>query len=465
MEYILLGLLVIVVVLLIVLIVRSPKKDTNTREIQDVGNRIETLRSSMDSGFINVNNSVSRQGDSTANIISNLNRDIREGQDKSRQEVSLLLNNVQETNARTIRDLRLENNEAVKIQRTEIKNAFESVRDGLNNISKDITQNLIDIKDANTRSIEKMRQDNQASMDKINDTVNEKLQKTLDDKLSKSFETVRSQLVEVEKSLGEMRTVASGVTDLKNVLSNVKTRGVIGEYQLEAILAEILTNDQYEVQFPIETGGTERVDFAIKLPGTAADENSYVYLPMDSKFPGDTYQALVNALETGDSNMIQNCKKLLKSEILKEAKSISDKYIKPPYTTDFAIMFLPFEGLYAEVVNMGLLEEMQSKYRVNVAGPSTTAALLNSFRMGFRTLAIQKRSGEVYQTLEAVRKEFSTFEKGLESMKQRLSQAGNELDKLIGTRTRAINRKLRDVADITMQEADEILGISEDMDE
>ena len=338
----------------------------------------------------------------------------------------------------------------------DIGNDFAKQKDVILALKHDMLRDLNDMKVSNLEAIQSMMVKNQTSLDKINDTVNEKLQKTLDERLSKSFESVQTQLAEVYKGLGEMKNLASGVNDLKNVLSNVKTRGIIGEYQLEAILEEILTKEQYEIQYALKPGSPERVDFAIKLPGNA-DTN--VYLPIDSKFPGDTYQQLVAALESGDKTNIENCRKMLRTTILSEAKSIQNKYIDPPNTTDFAIMFLPFEGLYAEVVNMGLLEELQNKYNVNIAGPSTMASLLTTFRMGFKTMAIEKRSGEVWKVLEAVKKEFGNFEQGLQKMKERLGQADTELDKLIGTRTTAINRKLREVSSSEDIDTKEILGI------
>jgi DNA recombination protein RmuC len=344
---------------------------------------------------------------------------------------------------------RRELSDALALQRSELKSSMDSMANNLHDIRLEIKGELKDIQSSNRESL-----------DKINDTVNEKLQKTLDDRISQSFKTVQEQLAEVYKGLGEMKNLASGVSDLKNVLSNVKTRGIVGEYQLEAILSEILTNDQYEVQFAVTPNSSERVDFAIKLPGNG---EQYVYLPIDSKFPGDAYANLASSIDTGSREEIDLARKQLRSTVLSEAKSIRDKYIDPPYTTDFAIMFLPFEGLYAEVVNMGMVEELQSKYNVNIAGPSTMAAMLNSFRMGFRTLAIQKRSGEVWTVLEAVKKEFGTFEEGLRKMKDRIRQTDDELEKLIGTRTNVINRKLKSVTtSLSLQEADDILGIESD---
>ena len=309
---------------------------------------------------------------------------------------------------------------------------------------KAMTAELDKIRAETLGSLEKIRTENQQSLDKINGTVNEKLQKTLDDRITQSFEAVNKRLAEVYEGLGEMKAVASGVSDLKNVLSNVKTRGIMGEIQLGAILSEILAPEQYAEQAAVVPNGKERVDFAVKLRG--AEDGGSVYLPIDSKFPGDRYADLLAAYESGDAAEIKQRRAALESEICSCAKSIHDKYIRPPYTTDFAIMFLPFEGLYAEVVNMGLVEQLQNRCKVNIAGPSTMAAMLNSLQMGFRTLAIQKKSGEVWKVLEAAKKEFSQFETVLDKTRDRLRQADEELEKLIGVRTRAINRRLKDVA-------------------
>lgn len=318
-----------------------------------------------------------------------------------------------------------------------------------------IENDMKELSRENREGLEKIRTSNSESLDRINNTVNDKLQKTLDDKISRSFETVNKRLAEVYEGLGEMKNVASGVSDLKNVLSNVKTRGIMGELQLSAILSEILAPEQYEEQAAVISGSSERVDFAVKLPGMSDGE--FVYLPIDSKFPGDTYSALLNAYESGSADELKNRRVALETEIKRCAKSIRDKYVKPPYTTDFAIMFLPFEGLYAEVVNMGLVEVLQRNYKVNIAGPSNMAAMLNSLQMGFRTLAIQKKSGEVWMVLEAAKKEFETFEKGLTDTRNRLRQADEELDKLIGTRTRAINRKLKTVT--ALESSDEAVRL------
>lgn len=287
-----------------------------------------------------------------------------------------------------------------------------------------------------------MQEDNNKQLEKMRVTVDEKLQKTLEDKMNKSFSLVNERLEQVYKGLGEMQNLAVGVGDLKKVLSNVKTRGILGEIQLGSILMEILSPEQYEENVATKKGSRNVVEFAVKLP---ADDDSFIYLPIDSKFPGDSYSAYRDAVESGDKEKIDLTLKALLATIKNEAKDIHDKYIDPPNTTEFAIMFLPFEGLYSEVVNRGMVEILQRDYKVNIAGPSTMAALLNSLQMGFKTLAVQKRSAEVWKILGSVKTEFDKFNDVLVMTQQRLNQANSELDKLVGVRTRQIQRKLKDV--------------------
>ena len=296
-----------------------------------------------------------------------------------------------------------------------------------------------------TAKMDKMTAENIRQLDNIRETVDEKLQKTLEERITRSFKTVSDRLEQVHKGLGEMQTLASGVGDLKKVLSNVKTRGILGEIQLGSILEQILSPEQYEENVKTRASGNERVEFAVKMPGSGDD---FVYLPIDAKFPGDTYEALMNAYETGDKALVDAASKNLETAVKKAAKDIHDKYIEPPYTTDFAIMFLPFEGLYAEVVKSGLTEKLQRDFKVNIAGPTTMAALLNSLQMGFKTLAIQKRSSEVWKVLAAAKTEFGRFQIVIEKTQQRLNQANEELDKLVGVRTRSINRTLKSISDM-----------------
>ena len=319
----------------------------------------------------------------------------------------------------------------------------------LHSFSSDNVQSLENIRRSVDEKLESIRRENLRQLDEMRQTVDEKLQKTLEDKMNKSFSLVNERLEQVYKGLGEMQTLAVGVGDLKKVLSNVKTRGILGEIQLGAILSEILTKEQYEENIATKKGSKNVVEFAIKLPSDGAGT---VYLPVDSKFPGDTYSALRDAVESGDKQSIESAQKALVQRIKSEAKDIHDKYIDPPNTTEFAIMFLPFEGLYSEVVNMGLVEVLQREYKVNIAGPSTMAALLNSLQMGFKTLAVQKRSAEVWKILGGVKTEFDKFNDVLVMTQQRLDQANKELDKLVGVRTRQIQRQLKDVESVNLSE-------------
>ncbi len=319
----------------------------------------------------------------------------------------------------------------------------------LHSFSSGNAQSLENIRRSVDEKLESIRRENLRQLDEMRQTVDEKLQKTLEEKMNKSFSLVNERLEQVYKGLGEMQTLAVGVGDLKKVLSNVKTRGILGEIQLGAILSEILTKEQYEENIATKKGSKNVVEFAIKLPSDGAGT---VYLPIDSKFPGDTYSALRDAVESGDRQSIESAKKALVQRIKGEAKDIHDKYIDPPNTTEFAIMFLPFEGLYSEVVNMGLVEVLQREYKVNIAGPSTMAALLNSLQMGFKTLAVQKRSAEVWKILGGVKTEFDKFNDVLVMTQQRLDQANKELDKLVGVRTRQIQRQLKDVESVNLSE-------------
>ena len=282
-------------------------------------------------------------------------------------------------------------------------------------------------------------------LESIRVTVDEKLEKTLSERLGQSFETVGKQLLEVQKGLGEMQSLAQDVGGLKKVLSNVKDRGGVGEIQLEMLLEQILAPEQYAANVKTKAGSNDIVEFAIKLPGKD-DMNSVVYLPIDAKFPRDVYEKVLDAYETADTTIIDAADKELENTIKKMAKDIHDKYIDPPHTTDFAIMFLPFEGIYAEVIRRSnLLEQLQRDYKITITGPTTLAAILNSLQMGFRTLAIQKRSSEVWKILGAVKTEFEKFGGLLDKAQKQITSAGETIDQLKGTRTRAIQRQLRDV--------------------
>ncbi len=303
-------------------------------------------------------------------------------------------------------------------------------------------QKLDNMRRTLSENMDKMQQGNRAQLEEIRKTVDEKLQNTLEKKLNDSFQLVSQRLEQVYKGLGEMQSLAAGVGDLKKVLSNVKSRGVLGEIQLGAILEQILSPEQYAKNVATKKGSQNVVEYAVKLPG---DDGVPVWLPIDAKFPADAYEQLLDAYDAADPAQVDAALKLLRDRIRGFARDIHTKYIAPPATTDFAIMFLPVEGLYAEVVRAGMVEQLQRDYKVNIAGPTTMGALLNSLQMGFRTLAIQKRSSEVWKVLSSVKTEFDTFGAVLEATQKRLEQAGSELDKLVGVRTRQIQNKLRSV--------------------
>lgn len=305
-----------------------------------------------------------------------------------------------------------------------------------------------------------MQEDQNKRLGEMRETVDEKLQKTLEDKIGQSFRLVSDRLEQVYKGLGEMQTLANGVGDLKKVLSNVKTRGILGEIQLGAILEQLLSKEQYEENVVTKSTGSDRVEFAIKLPG---DQHGTVWLPIDAKFPQEPYLKLLEAYDGGAQEQVEAAYKTLERAIKTAAKDIHDKYIEAPYTTDFAILFLPVEGLYAEVVRHGLVEALQKDYKVNIAGPTTMAALLNSLQMGFKTLAIQRHSSEVWTVLGAVKTEFDKFGQVLVQTQARINQANTELDKLVGVRTRSIQRKLNSIASLDEDMTKELLGLDDDL--
>jgi len=297
---------------------------------------------------------------------------------------------------------------------------------------------------------EEMIKTTELRLERMRETVDEKLHKTLEERLGKSFELVTKQLLVVQKGLGEMQTIASGVGDLKKVLTNVKTRGVLGEIQLGNILEEIMAPDQYEANVKTKTGSDAIVEYAVKLPGRNPQDKS-VYLPIDAKFPQEDYVRLQSAYEAGDSIAVENSLKALLQAVKKFAKDISTKYLDPPNTTDFGIMFLPVEGLFAEVVRQpDMIAFLQREYKIVVTGPTTLAAMLNSLQMGFKTLAIQKRSSEVWKVLAAVKKEFSTFGGVLEKAQKKINEAHTEIENLVGTRTRMMQSKLKNVEQLEL---------------
>ncbi len=326
--------------------------------------------------------------------------------------------------------------------RTETQGNISTLRDTVSTMANSLDTRFDRFQKSFEGRVFAMQQSNEKKLEEMRVTVDEKLQKSLEDSLSRSFKLVSERLEQVYQSLGEMQKLSGGVDELKKVLSNVKTRGILGEVQLGAILEQILSPEQYELNVATKKNSTERVEFAVKLPG---DQGGCVYLPIDAKFPLDAYQNLLDAYDSGEAAKVEEAAKVLTNRIKSFAKDISNKYIDVPHTTEFGILFLPVEGLYAEVVRRGMVEELQ-KLKINIAGPTTMAALLNSLQMGFKTLAIQKHSGEVWAVLEGVKQEFNRFGDVLEKTQSRMRQASEELDKLVGVRTRAINNRLKTVA-------------------
>lgn len=386
-------------------------------------------------GIVILNQLKKASDNSNSEEFKRLEQTIRNEQSALRQELS----SSTQMSVKNLGDMIAASQNAYAISQSK---SLAQLEERLKTFSLTNEQQLDNIRHSVENRLNYIQEDNNKKLEEMRKTVDERLQQSIEEKMNRSFSLVNERLEQVYKGLGEMQSLAVGVGDLKKVLSNVKTRGILGEIQLSAILSEILSPEQYEENVATKKGSKNVVEFAVKLP---SDDDKFIYLPIDSKFPGDTYAALRDAIDEGDKIKIDLAAKALITRIKSEAKDIHDKYIDSPYTTEFAIMFLPFEGLYSEAVNRGLVEILQRDYKVNIAGPSTMAALLNSLQMGFKTLAVQKRSAEVWEILGAVKQEFDKFGDVLEATQQRLDQANKELDKLVGVRTRQIQRKLKDV--------------------
>ena len=362
---------------------------------------------------------------------------------------------------KSIRDefqrMREESHDRAKRNREEQTASMKSFEERFNAGVKDLQFTI-------EKNLKNIREDNDKQLGEMRRTVDEKLQTTLEKRLGESFKQVSERLEQVHKGLGEMKSIASGVGDLKKVLSNVKTRGVLGEYQLGNILEQILTPEQYAMNVSTKKGSQAHVEFAIKLPGKSSGEE--VWMPVDSKFPIEPYESLLAAYDVGEKDQIEAAQKILIRLVESFAREISEKYIDPPHTTDFGIMFLPVESLYAEVLrHPGLFETLQRKYKITVTGPTTLSALLNSLQMGFRTLAVQKRSSEVWNVLGAVKAEFGLFGEHLERVRKQLDTAAGSLEKLQTTRTNVMERKLRNVETLDPSESPSVLELPSDPEE
>ena len=359
---------------------------------------------------------------------------------------------------RNMRELRTELNQALNLSTQQMQTTLHRNLMTTNEMQREKFDAMNRQQDLLVKSTEKR-------LDDMRMMVEEKLQKTLNERIGQSFELVRTQLENVQRGLGEMKNLAEDVGGLKKVLGNVKTRGTFGEIQLGALLEQMLSPEQYEANVKTRKNATEFVEFAIKLPGKDNDKE-VVYLPIDAKFPKDVYEQYIDAYEEGDTSRIESTSKQLEITIKRMAKDIHDKYVEPPFTTDFAIMFLPFENIYAEVIRRtSLIETLQKDFKIVVTGPTTLGAILNSLQMGFRTLAIQKRTSEVWSVLGAVKTEFSKFGGMLEKVQKNLQSAGDQLEEVMGKRTRAIERKLRQVEALPAEESRKMLSMNEFTDE
>lgn len=374
--------------------------------------------------------------------------DLAKGLKENREELNNSISTFQKSFLESLQKLNEVLNNSAKVNRDELSKSLKEFQDTF-------TLNVKNFNDLQKQKFEDMgkKQDElvkstELKLEKMRETVDEKLHKTLEERLGQSFKIVSEQLQAVQKGLGEMQTLATGVGDLKKVLTNVKTRGVLGEIQLGNILEQIMAPEQYEANVKTKQGSNVHVEYAIKLPGKD-DYGNEVYLPVDAKFPQEDYMRLQLAYEKGDLKGVEIATKSLIVAVKKFAKDIHEKYIDPPHTTDFGIMFLPFEGLYAEIARQpDLISILQRDYKIIITGPTTLAAMLNSLQMGFRTLAIQKRSSEVWNILSEVKSEFGKFGDGLEKAQKKITEANTELDKLVTTRTNKINVKLRKVQEL-----------------
>ena len=449
-ETLILVLLIAVVIMMIVLLVMTSKMKDNRADtfLNNIEGLVKDMSDVKDkTSFVKERLGEMKQSDETSQ------RALRSEISTSVQNLGESLRREQQTSFQTSVDqlklfeqrlctMEQSNSRALSNISDTISGQLKTFEERIGSMEHNNTDAINNMRDAMNMQMSQMRSENGKHLDEIKRTVDDTLQSSLEEKLNRSFRTVSEQLEQVYKGLGEMQALASGVGDLKKVLSNVKNRGILGEMQLDNILEEILAPEQYDKNVVTIPGSKDPVEFAIKLPG---NDGEPVYLPVDSKFPGDTYANYRDACASGDKALADAAWKELERRLKSCAKDIKTKYVEPPHTTNFGIMFLPFEGLYAEAVDHGMVEILQREYNINIAGPSTMAAMLNALYMGFRTLAIQKRSNEVWNVLGAVRSEFETFNEALTKTQEQLRKADDTLEKLVGTRSRQMLRKLKNV--------------------
>ncbi|MBP7931381.1 MAG: DNA recombination protein RmuC, partial [Chitinophagaceae bacterium] len=435
------SLVLLVVCALLLLAIFFKKADSNTAalqsKIQELEKGLQKIEVALKEDFrVNRDESAKMARENRTELTDSLSRTGKEQSEK----LEALIVKIEDKN----RELRADIEKSFKV----FAEGFDRNVKSFNDLQREKFTQLDDRQ-------AKLMESTENKLEQMRATVDEKLQKTLNERLGQSFEMVGKQLESVQKGLGEMQTLATDVGGLKKVLSNVKLRGNVGEVQLAMILEQTLAPTQYDVNVRTKAGSSDPVEFAIKLPGRSEDESSVVYLPIDAKFPKDVYEQLLNAYEHASTDEIEVATKALESTIKKMAKDIRDKYIDPPNTTDFAILFLPFESIYAEVIRRsGLVDQLRDEFKITVAGPTTLVAILNSLQMGFRTLALQKRSSEVWKVLGSVKKEFENFGGMLEKAQKNIQTGMSQLDEVVGTRTRAIQRQLRGVDSLPAADSD-----------
>ncbi len=453
-EILLIVLIVLVVISITILILLLVKKKSSANNINKeyLDNSLKNNKNEIEHDFKEENyylkQDIKNIKESIDSFSLTFNKEIRDDIDKLNKDIN---------------DLNKKNID-------ELKENIKSVNDSLNSIKNEINSefksifNLLDSNNEKTNTsikvgLKEIKDENTTKLNEIKGVVDEKLEKTLEDKLSNSFKNVINQMDSLNKTVGQIQTLAGDVSSLKVVLANTKTKGIVGEIVLGNLIKDLLAPSQYEENVITKIGTQNRVEFAIILPGT---KNEKIYLPIDSKFPTESYNRILDASNNADKEALDKARKELERNIKENAKDINNKYIDVPNTTQFGIMFLPNEGLYAEVINLNLFEKIQNEYNVIITGPSTFSALLNALQMGFKTLAIQKKSNEVFKLLGAIKTEFSNFTNVLASTQKSINKAGSDLETLVGTRTRAINKKLENVQELSIESANEIL---KDIDE